>query len=223
MTIYSLDTLLFLFETSLFFHVQLDHISKVPTQIMGGKYYICSSLTFQNHPHPFSVVSHWSWNRWQMNFVSPSKQMTSAPKSLPGVIYILKCRGKIELLFLSKFPESVVNPFHPYKQMGDDVTTQKMFSVALALLSWFRTDSYFSDLGCLWGWHVRSLGLVSIEATDSQRAPGRRHWFFFSIILLGFTSRWHSPPGSLHHSLIQATFIELLQGQGCARFLRSQK
>ena len=100
-----------IWNQSVFLFFQLDHISKVPTQIMGGKYYICSSLTFQNHPHPFSVVSHWSWNRWQMNFVSPSKQMTSAPKSLPGVIYILKCRGKIELLFLSKFPESVVTPF----------------------------------------------------------------------------------------------------------------
>ena len=141
--------------------------------------------------------------------------MTSAPKSLPGVIYILKCRGKVELLFLSKFPEPLVNPFHRYKQMGDDVTTQKTFSVPLALPSWFRIDSYFSDLGCLWGWHVRSLGLVSgllpLEAIDSQRAPGRRCWLFFSIILLGFTSHWHSPPGSLHHSLIQATFIELLQ------------
>lgn len=84
-------------------------------------------------------------------FCKPIQRTTSAPKSLPGVIYILKCRGKVELLFLSKFPEPLVNPFHRYKQMRDNVTTQKTFSVALALPSLFRTDSYFSDLGCLWG------------------------------------------------------------------------
>ena len=152
--------------------------------------------------------------------------MTSAAKSLPGVIYILKFRGKVEVLFLSKFPEQLVNPFHPYTQMGGDVTAQKTFSVALALPSWFRTDSYFSDLGCLWGWHVRSLGLISglltLETIDSQRAPRRRHWLFLSIILLGFTSHWHSPSGSLHHSLIQATFTELLQWSRLCWILRSQ-
>lgn len=98
--------------------------------------------------------------------------------------------------------------------------------LALALHSWLTTDSdsltlaRSSKLTCqITG---TCLGTSAIWDNGRSESSWRRHGFF-NIIVLGCISSWHISDGSLSHSSIQATFIELLQYVSLRWILRSQR